>query len=473
MPHAIAQMFSARVVAMLVGLGGTAILARLLTPSDFGTFAFGLAVFTVAQAVSEFGLMEYLVRREELTIDDLRSGAGLALTLAVGLAAVATLGLAVTGRIDDTDTAGVVGFLAAALVAEAIAMPYEARRRRSIEFRFLSALTVVQTTVELGAGAALALAGFGPVALAAALFASRITAAILLLVACPSAERPWPQRSGWGRFRGFGGRFVAARLLPRLGELTIVALITRGLGVGPLGIYNRSGAVYSIPDRTIFEAINPVILPALSKALRDNTSAARVYLDKVDYLAAVCWPAFGAMAVLAEPIVGVLLGPQWVDAVGPVRILTLAGLFWPFTKMSMKLFIAMDRIDIHLRVQALTVAATVIGAGIGSFSTLEAVCAGLVVAQFVQVTAVWRGITVGSGESMRMPWSVILRNLALVLSTLAGPVALSLWADLPDLAFLGLGVLFGGLGWTATIVATKHRLVDDVRSLRVRPSHVQ
>lgn len=258
---------------------------------------------------------------------------------------------------------------------------------------------------------------------------------------------------------------MAARLLPRVGELTIVALVTRGLGVRPLGLYNRSNAVYSIPDRTLFEAINPVILPALSKALRDGTSASRVYLDKVDYLAAVCWPAFGAMALLAEPIVAVLLGSQWDDAVGPVRILALAGVFWPFTKMSLKLFVAMDRIDIHLRVQAMTTAAIVIGAGIGSFSSLEAVCAGLAAGQIVQVTAIWKGITTGSGESMRMPWSTVGRNLVLVAATLAGPVPLTLWTDLPDLVLL---VLLGGIGWLVAMIVSRHRLVTDVRMLLAR-----
>ena len=77
-PQAMAQMLSARVIAMVVGLVGMAILSRLLTPSDFGFFAVGLAAFTVAQAFAQFGLMEHLVGRTEPTVDEVRSAAGLA-----------------------------------------------------------------------------------------------------------------------------------------------------------------------------------------------------------------------------------------------------------------------------------------------------------------------------------------------------------------------------------------------------------
>ncbi len=450
---------------MVVAVGGMAVLARLLTPSDFGSFAFSLAVFAVAQAVSEFGLMQDLVRREDLTVDDLRSAAGLALTLAAGFGALATFVLAVSGRITDMETVGVVGFLGAALVAEAVSMPYEARRRRDISFRFLAQIAVGQAAAEVAAGIALALAGYGPTALAAGVFASRATAAMLLVFGSPRAERFRPRRHGWRRFARFGSGFVVARLLPRLGELAIVALITRGLGVRPLGLYNRAGAVHSIPDRTIFEAINPVILPALAKALRNKTSPGRVYLDKVDYLAAVCWPAFAVIAVLAEPAVDVLLGSQWVGAVAPVRILAVAGLFMPFTKMSMKLFIAMNRIDIHLRVQALTVAATVVGAALGSLSTLEAVCAGLVVAQVVQTVGVWRGVIAASGEPLPFPWTVITRNAALVGATVVGPLAITILTGVDGFVLLALGALLAALGWSAAILTMRHRIVDDVRGV--------
>ncbi|WP_420453611.1 oligosaccharide flippase family protein [Ilumatobacter sp.] len=466
-PVAMAQMLSARVGATLVSLGGMAVLARLLAPSDFGVFAVGLATFATAKAISEFGLVHDLVRRDELTSDDLRSAAGLALALAVGLGSLAVAVLVVTGRVGDGETAGVVGFLAAALVAEAVAMPYEARRRRSIEFRLLSVLAVAQAGVEVAVGVALALAGLGPAALAAGVLGSRAVAAVLLVAACPAGERPWPTRSGWGRFARFGGGFVTARLVSRLGELAIVGLISAGLGVRPLGLYNRSGAIHSIPDRTVFEAINPVILPALTRALRERETPAKVYVDKVDYLAAVCWPAFGVIIVLAEPMVAVVLGPQWGDAVTPVRILAVGGMVMPFTKMSMKLFIAVDRIDVHLRVQVAYVVATVVGAAVGSAFSLEAVCVGIVAAQTVQTIGVWSGVAAAGGEPVRVPWWTIARGALLAAAAAAGPWALWTWfSRIGYLEVVAGSVVLSAVGWSAMLVATRHRLLGDLRALR-------
>jgi len=463
---AIAQMFSARLLAMALAVGGMAVLARLLTPSDFGIFAFGLAVFAVAQAISQFGLVHELVRRENLERRALASAGGLALALAVTLATGAVLVALVSGRPIGSEAMAVVIFLGLALVSEAVAMPYEALRQRNIAFRLISVLAVVQAFVEIVAGVLLALAGLGPAALAAGIFASRTVTAGLLIAACPSDRRTRPSRTGWRQFARFGGSFVTARFLSRIGELAIVTFIREGLGVAQLGLYNRAGAVHSIPDRTIFEAVNPVILPALTRALRGEIGPDRVYLHKLDYLAAVCWPAFGAIAVLADPLVAVLLGDQWTDAVVPVRILAIAGMFMPFTKMSMKLFVAVDRMDLHLRAQGVTVVAMVVGAGLGSLVSLPAACAGLAAAQVVQTTAVWRGVNAVSVESMGIPWSTLGRGLVLTAATLVAPVALVAWIDLADPLELAIGTVLGGLSWGGAMIALRHRLVADVRSLR-------
>ena len=464
-PVAMAQMFGARIASTVLATLGVAVLGRLLTPSEFGVFGVGLAALGVARALSEFGLGHFLVRRSELSDEEVRSAAGLAIALssAIFVAAVVTVVvLGSTGVVDlPGGTVGVTVFLGASLVADAVAMPYQALRQRDVRFRLLAAIAVAQAGVDAAVAIGLALTGVGPAALAAGLFASRLVSAVLLLGWSPAGARVRPSGSGWRRFRRFGGGFAIARLLPRVGELAVVSTISRGLGVGPVGLYNRAGTVYSIPDRTIFEAINPVIFPALAKALRSSVTAARAYLDKLDYLSVVCWPAFASIAVLAEPLVGVMLGSQWDGAVAPVRILSVAGLFAPFTKMSMKLFVAMNRIDVHLRVQTAYVVATVVGAVIGGFVSLEAVCAALVVAQVVQTVGVWTGVSRAGSERLAVPWSSIARSLLLTGVALVGPVGVVVWGGLPDLAALIVATGVGAVCWLAVMRWIDHPLLAD------------
>ena len=464
-PVAMAQMFGARIASTVVATVAVAVLGRLLTPSDFGVFGVGLAVLGVAQAVSEFGLSHFLVRRDALSDDDVRSAAGLAIVLSTGIFVSAVTIVLLLGSVAGVDlpggTLGVAVLLGASLVADAVAMPYEALRQRDVRFRLIAAIAVAQAVVDAGVAIGLASAGVGPTALAAGLFGSRLASALVLVRSSPGGSRVRPSRSGWRRFGRFGGGFAAARLMPRVGELAVVSTISRGLGVGPVGLYNRAGTVYSIPDRTIFEAINPVVFPALAKALRSSVSAARVYLDKLDYLSAVCWPAFASIAVLADPLVSVMLGSQWGGAVDPVRILAVAGLFAPFTKMSMKLFVAMNRIDVHLRVQGAYVAATVVGAAIGGFFSLEAVCAALVVAQVVQTVGVWTGVSRSGSERLSVPWASVRRSLLLTVVTLVGPVAVVVWGGLGDLVSLVVATVIGGACWLVTMRLIEHPLLTD------------
>lgn len=461
-PAAIVQMLSARVAAMLVTLVGTALLARLLTPADFGVFAFAMAVFAVIRALAELGLMPFLVRRDVIDTAELGAAAGLALVAALALS---LLSIGAAFAFGSAHHAALAAVLAAALVAEAVALPYEALRRQAIDFRLLSGLALCQALVEAGVAIVLVLQGADALALAAGVFGSRLTATALLVLACPAPSRPRPRLAGWRRFARFGTEFVAAKLLPRLGELTIVSLLAHTLGLTSLGFYNRAGAVHAILDRTLFEAINPVILPALGHSLRAGVSPHRLYAEKIDYLVAVCWPAFAFIALFAELLVAVLLGAQWDQAVGPVRILALAGLVMPFTKTSMKLFIAMDRVDVQLRIQALGVAASVAGAALGSLHSLEAVCLGLVAAQGVRAALVWLAVGVASGEPARLSVTVLLRGSAITAGALLGPVFVTRLDGVGAVSQLAVSALLASVGWGVTLLVTRHRLADDVRGL--------
>lgn len=468
-PAAVARMLTARIAAVGIGLVTTVVVARILTPDDFGIFAVGMAWYVVAQAISQFGLIEDLVRRDQLRTVDLRAASGLAVTMVGASLLIAVIVLVLTSRIDDAPMLGLTAFFAAALMAQAMALPFEARRRHGIDFGLLSVLVVATAVADAAVAIALAAAGWGPVAMAAGIFAGRLTTLVVLVVADPSDELPWPGGTGaWRQFGRFGAGFMTARLAPRLGDLATVSLIGRGIGVAGLGVFNRIRAVTSIPDRTIFEAINPIILPALSRALRGEMTVARAYLHKVDYLVVTCWPIFAGMAVLADPIVDVLLGDQWGAAVTPIQIFALGGLFLPFTKMSMKLFIAIDRIDTHVKIQIVVAAVTVAAVAGTSNRSLEAVCAGLVVARAVEAVAVWRAVSSASVGDLRVPVGMLARGAVTVAATVAGPLALGWFVTSGPLLLVG-GIVVGTAGWLVAITALRHRIVGDVRSLRSRP----
>lgn len=95
------------------------------------------------------------------------------------------------------------------------------------------------------------------------------------------------------------------------------------IGGGPAiaGTYSRAQVIRDLLDRTRLEGIAAVIQPALGGALRRGVSPSTVLATKLDCLTAICWTAFAMIAPLAAPLVALLLGAQWQDAVPAVQIL--------------------------------------------------------------------------------------------------------------------------------------------------------
>jgi O-antigen/teichoic acid export membrane protein len=110
---------------------------------------------------------------------------------------------------------------------------------------------------------------------------------------------------------------MAYELLPRLAFGKI-------LGFEALGIYARAVTVCQLPDRAIGAALQPVVLPAMAAHVRVGGDLKAAYLRGLTLMSAVQWPALVLLALLADPVVRVLLGAQWSEAAPLVRIITLA-----------------------------------------------------------------------------------------------------------------------------------------------------
>jgi O-antigen/teichoic acid export membrane protein len=457
---AFARMLAARGVSLCITLAGFAALGRLLTPEDFGRFALAAAFFALARVVSGFGLQSYLVRERDLGADTAGRAMGLVLALSCATSA-ALLALAFWGPLHP-GTAGALLVLAPAVIVVAAGTVAEALLSRRLDFRLIARLEVARAALDMGVAVALAWAGFGAVALASGMLASRVggTAALLALGGHARALRP--RLGGWRRFAGFGSRFSLVEVLPSGSGLVVNALITAFLGAASLGLYNRAEAIRTLLDRTLLEGIKPVVLPVLSRALDAGWSPADLHARKMDYLVAICWPAFALIALMAEPLVLVLLGPQWEAAITPVRILATIGVVVPVVKMSFKLFVATDHMDVLLRIAVTQHLIRVGLAFCGALISLEALCAALALSTMIRGARILAAARRLFGHGRPRSPAIVGRGAAVTAGALAGPAALLLWGGLGPFGTLALAAPAAAAGWLAALAATRHALLGEI-----------
>ncbi|MEE4211039.1 MAG: oligosaccharide flippase family protein [Parvularcula sp.] len=446
---------------LLIGGGALLVLARLLDPADYGLFGLLFSVYAVAEVAATYGLKAFLVRADTLEEDDWRSALGLGLTLSFGLAAL----LALLAALAPTEARATGWLLAAAVAPFGLAVVAETRRERELEFSLIAKLSVLRGALDAATVIGLAILGFGPAALAAGVLVERwANAAILGLI--------YSRRHGvglsflsWQRFSKLGRQVSLANAIPHLSDMVIAATTSAFLGMPSLGILNRARAVEGLTDRALLNGIKPVILPAFSAALREGTPAGEVYLMKTERLASVCWPIFLVMFVTAEPLIAVLLGPDWRAATDPFRILALGGLIVPFTRMGGKFFIAIGRADAFLRYQIIHHACLMVLSALGALHSIEAVAAAISAAFLIKAILLVRAVKQITDYDVAEFFNALRGAAALSAFCITGPLLLTMFASgLPPLPFLILAMTSAAaLGFLGLLIL-RHPLLGELES---------
>ena len=455
-------LISRQISTVFMGVG-MLVLARLLTPDEFGAFALARAIFAVAEVIADFGLEARLARDKQVSKDDYGSAVGLSFMVALALIVVgAGLCWIIPAAILPGETVSLLALMAPAIFARPLRLMVEPQLVRDLKFGLLSVAMTVQLTLEALVGIALALAGMGAHALAGGVLVSHLVAAVLVLVARRGMVA-LPSRHGWRRLLSFNGMFSGANLLTRGRDLVVTMVIGGMLGLTALGIFNRATAVVTLLDRSLLEGITRVMMPAISRSMDAGMASARIYLAKIDYLAALMWPVFAGIAVLAEPLVAVLLGAQWDAAVPITRILCLIGLAMPFNRMSLKIFAAIDALPTYFRLHLNNNILTLVMVTGGSLYSLTAAAWAFGASQLIKAVLIGISLKQLIAYSSREFLAIAARAALAsgVVAVLAG-ASQAMLAGSPAWVTLAVGITACAIGLLVVLVTTRHPLIGQV-----------
>ena len=320
-------------------LGLILVLARLLTPRDFGLFAMAQVVISLLHPIAVQGIPEALVQSDR--DDDLVWATGLRAVMAGSAVAAVLLLLAaplVAAMFGAADLTAVLRWLAPGAVLYGLHAVAYARIRSRLEFDVHARAGLAGGAAELAVGIPVALAGLGVWALVAGFYANLILETGLLLRS--TGALPW---RGSGRDAaqapgtGFSGREY--RRLLRFGRFIVAGSVTTflnrrsddffvGLLLGPqvLGYYNIAYRLLELMTTVFLRAVERVAFPVFAKLQSQPRLVADGIRTSFRFTSLVAFPAFAGLMVVAPDAVLVALGGQWDAAVAPLRILALGGL---------------------------------------------------------------------------------------------------------------------------------------------------
>jgi O-antigen/teichoic acid export membrane protein len=302
--------------------------SRLLKPREIGLWVICSAVVGMASSVREFASYNFLIQRQELDRDDIRSAftAMLALTLLIA-AALWLLAPWIAAAYQEDGVAPYMRVTAASLLFELFAAPIVALLRRELAFGKVALINVANAAVNAGFVVTLAARGFSYMSFAWASLLAAATTGILALCLRPGLWVFRPSLSRWGDPLTFGSYYGTNAVLYKANESLLYLLVGRILSFDAVGLYNRGVMVSQIPDKLFFGGVASLVVPAFSAQVREGRSSKEAYLRAIEYMTAVQWPALILLVILAHPAVEIVLGSQWMGTVKIVQILAIGALF--------------------------------------------------------------------------------------------------------------------------------------------------
>lgn len=316
----------AQVARILLQLLSVVILARLLTPHDYGLLAIALVLVGVGEIFRDFGLTSAAVQAPSLSDGQrdnlfwINSGLGAALAVVVLLVSWPLAWLS-----DHPELLGIVQALSVVFIINGLATQYRAQLMRALRFTALAVADIVSAAAALAAAVAAALLGAGYWALVLQQLAAAVVLLVLLVWFGRWIPRRYSRRHEIGGLIRFGWHLVASNLITYGASQVDTVLVAAKFGAAPLGVYNRAYQLVMTPLNQVRSPITNVALPIFSRAQEDR--------DRFNGFVAAGQLALGyslgvpllLMCGMAEPVVAIMLGPQWEAAVPVLRCFAIAG----------------------------------------------------------------------------------------------------------------------------------------------------
>lgn len=449
-----------RYVGIAVSLISLPIIARVMPTDEFGVAVIGQAISAIAISARDFASQTYLINRKELDRDSIRSFFTLMILSSLLISGIIML---LAPWFQETyQKPGIILFLALnclALTIEPFHLTIGGLLRRDMAFGRVMVINVTCAVLQASSLVGLAWGGFGFLAFGYAwAFATMVTAVVAIAIR-PDLSIFRPSLAHVADAVRFGGYNGAASLLYRLYESVPLLALGHILSVNALGSYYRAATTTQLPDKILLGGIMSVALPAFAKDAREGRDLRASYLRAIELVTAVQWPALILVALLAEPIVRVVLGEQWLDVAPLLRLFAIAWTVTFYAELNYPVLVATGGIRLNLIRAAIVYppsAAIVVGA---AYLGLQAVVlAQYIVLPFQALVSFYfvrRSLELPIGRVLRaLPRSAVATAAAAVgpivmLLLHKGPSELALWEA-------AIAVLLAVPGWLLALSIMRH-----------------
>lgn len=317
-------------VRLAIGIVATAILARLLSPQDYGLIGMVAVATNFVAMFKDLGLSHATVQRAEISSQQVSTLFWVNVTLSVvTMLLMVVMAPAVAWFYGDQRLTMITIVSATGFLLGGLAVQHEALLKRQMRFMTLSAIAFCSMVVGYSIGIAAAWSGFTYWSLIFSQLALLLTNTILVWMTCRWLPGLPKRNAGVRSMLSFGGNITGYATVNYFSKNADNLLIGRFWGPQQLGLYNKAAQLVGLPTDQINEPLTSVAIPVLSRLASDPERYRKAYLRIMEKVLMLVLPAIALITVCSDWLIAIVLGPQWKDAGQILVFMSLAGLTQP------------------------------------------------------------------------------------------------------------------------------------------------
>jgi O-antigen/teichoic acid export membrane protein len=311
----------------IISLATTLVMARILTPADYGLMAIAMVVIGFVSFFNEVGIGAALVQKPQLTQSEINGCFAVALMASLFLFTATNLASGVVARFMGNPRLGpMISVLAGAFVLGAFGTVPQALLRKDMHYKSVAGVALVATIVQSLLCLALAWSGFGVWSLVWGFVASSAVQSLgAFLLASWRPVGRYGIREAMTLVK-YGLHITNTRVFWYLYSNADRVVIGKLLGSRSVGIYDMAFSLATLPTSQVTTLATNVAAPLFSKLQDDLPRLREVVLNFTRAIAYITYPALIGMIACSRELEAVILGDKWTDMLVPFFALCLMGL---------------------------------------------------------------------------------------------------------------------------------------------------
>ncbi len=318
--------FAAQLVKFILNMAVTIWLAHILVPEDFGLVAMVMIIVNFFVLFKDAGFSVATIQQETVTHEQVSLLFWLNALIGLLLASILYFSAPfIVLFFHEPRLLEIVQVLSLVFVLGGLAIQHEALMRRQMRFRGLVVIEVLGLLCAAATAVLLAISGAGYWAMVWMQVVAIVVRVVLLWVVMEWLPSLPSLKVGVRKMAVFGSELTFSNVIQYLSKQSDQILLGWWSGAHALGLYSTAMQMLMLPIRQILAPLTRVAVVTLSRMQSDAVGFRRTFLLLVRIVAYATMPLMASLAVLAEPVVKIFLGNQWLDVIPIVVILACAG----------------------------------------------------------------------------------------------------------------------------------------------------